>query len=127
MKIRNLPLLFLAALTAGCLSTAPEGLGPAQPAATTVAMDFYNRPLPEIPLPNDVATWPDPSSPTGLRLNVSTIAPTHMEQDLRGHFADLDGWSTYGPITIPLDGLIDLNALLERQALRALLDALALL
>ena len=31
--------------------------------------------LPEVPLPNDVATYADPTSPTGLRLNASILAP----------------------------------------------------
>ena len=56
------------------------GLARAAPAAVTVEFDFDERPLPEIPLPNDIATRPDPSSATGLRVNASLLAPTGMER-----------------------------------------------
>src|SRR5690606_31037809 len=72
-----------AALAAGCLSSEPEGLYPAEPAATTVKMDFFHRPLPEIPLPNDIATRPDETSPTGIRINASMLAPTGWERTTR--------------------------------------------
>ena len=62
-----------------CASEPPRGLADAQPAATTVAMDFFHRPLPEIPLPNDIATRFDENSPTHRRINASMIAPTQME------------------------------------------------
>ncbi len=77
--------------------------------------DLGAEPLPEIPLPNDVATWPDPTSPTGRRINASLIAPTRLERWLRGHFDELDGWSTTGTIAIPFDGDLDLDELRERQ------------
>ena len=70
----------LACLVAvGCISDPPAGLAPSQPAATTVLFDFEAKPLPEIPLPNDVATRYDKTSPTGRRINASKIAPTHFE------------------------------------------------
>ena len=65
-------------------ATAPEGLrrtyateGPA------VLIDWDAEPLPEIPFPNDLATRPDPSSPTGLRLNVPTGADLEAETEAR--------------------------------------------
>ena len=54
--IRNCVMGFALFSLAGCLSELPEGIAPSQPADVTVKMDFFNRPLPEIPLPNDVAT-----------------------------------------------------------------------
>ena len=66
-------------MVSGCLSPEPSGLAPATPADTTVKMDFLHRPLPEIPLPNDLATRFDESSPTGRRLNASMMAPTELE------------------------------------------------
>ena len=56
--------------TAGCLSEEPEGLAPAAKAETTVKLDFFHRPLPEIPLPNDIATRYDPTSATGRRVSI---------------------------------------------------------
>lgn len=107
----------LAALTllAGCLADPPAGLADAPPAATTVAFDWYDKPLPTIPLPNDIATRFDATSPTGRRLNASLIAPTGMEQRTRGLFDELDGWGVFSPITIPFTGLLDINALRERH------------
>jgi hypothetical protein len=80
-----------------------------------IVWDLTARPLPEIPLPNDVATFPDPSSPTGLRVNASLIAPTGIESRLRGHFDALDGWGTFAPITVAFDAPLDTDDLLARQ------------
>ena len=60
----------------GCLGAEPSGIAPIPWAATTVKMDFFHKPLPELPLPNDVATRHDASSATGRRINASMIAPT---------------------------------------------------
>ncbi|MCS6856144.1 MAG: hypothetical protein NZM37_00390 [Sandaracinaceae bacterium] len=87
----------------------PPGIGP------RVVWNFYTKGLPELPLPNDVATWPDPSSATGRRINASENALTKLERNLRKHFNLLDGWGTYSPITIPFDGPIDTQSLLRRQ------------
>lgn len=99
----------------GCLSQAPEGLHPAQPAATTVRMDFEHRPLPEIPLPNDIATRYDASSATGRRINASMIAPTALESDIRMRLDQLDGWGLIQPISIPFTGPLDIASILERH------------
>ncbi|MFW5920495.1 MAG: hypothetical protein ACOCUS_01545, partial [Polyangiales bacterium] len=88
---------------------APAGDGP------IVKWDLTAEPLPEIPLPNDVATWPDPTSPTGRRINASTVAPSGMETRLRQNFDRLDGWGTFAPLTVSFDAPIDTDALEERQ------------
>jgi len=62
--------------------------------------DLTRRPLPELPLPNDVATFADPTSRTGRRPNVSLVAPTHMERLARQGLSSLEGWGTYAPITV---------------------------
>lgn len=77
--------------------------------------DLEAEPLPEIPLPNDVATWPDPTSPTGLRVNASVIAPSGMERRLRQEFDRLDGWGTFAPLTVAFDAPLDVEELLRRQ------------
>jgi hypothetical protein len=108
-------LLLGAALVAVTACAEPEGLMRAQPAEVTVKFDFDHRPLPDIPLPNDIATRPDPTSPTGLRVNASLVAPTNYERRTRGLIDGLDGWGVYQPINIPFTGPIDVLALRERH------------
>ena len=64
--MRHAATLTLALCAAGCNPAMPEGLAPT-PAGSgpKVVFDFDARPLPEIPFPNDLATRPDPESPTG--------------------------------------------------------------
>ena len=104
----------LAALSAiGCLGSGAEGLAPAEPAETRVKMDFYHRPLPEIPLPNDIATRYDASSATLRRVNASMVAPTAFESGVRRRIDGLDGWGVYQPIAIPFEGRpLDVNSIL---------------
>ena len=80
-----------------------------------VTWDLDHEPLPELPLPNDFATYPDPTSPTGRRLNVSEVADTAFEAHTRRGFDTLDGWGTYAPITVPFEEPIDAQALYDRQ------------
>ncbi|MBI2893321.1 MAG: hypothetical protein HYY06_07190 [Deltaproteobacteria bacterium] len=103
--------LFLAACGNG---DAPEGLYPT-PAGSgpRVVFDLFAKPLPVIPLPNDAATWADPDSPTGRRINASKVAPTEMEQRARALFDTMDGWGTYSTISIPFDAKLDLLAFLD--------------
>lgn len=105
-------LLPLAALAAACSAlTGPscttaqvEGLAPAEPSTTHVKMDFTHRPLPEIPLPNDIATRYDTTSATTRRINASMIAPTTFESGIRERIDSLDGWGVLQPIAIPFEG-----------------------
>lgn len=78
-----------------------------------VKMDFLHKPLPELPLPNDIATRYDPHSPTLRRVNASMIASTHLEERVRAKIDELDGWGVLQPITIPFSGLIDLTSILD--------------
>ncbi len=106
-RTRSLFALFALAASAlgfACDDTVPEGLrrtpdgnGP------TVRWAPLHRPLPDLPLPNDVATFADPTSRTGLRVNVSLVAPTNMEQNARAAFNDLEGWGTSAPINVAFD------------------------
>lgn len=123
---RSLALLTLAvALGAGCeIDTIPEGLKRTPPGnGPTVKFDTAARPLPEVPLPNDFATFADPTSRTGRRINVSLVAPTHMERRARADFATMEGWGTSSPITVsferspgadPLAPAIDLDSVIAR-------------
>ena len=80
-----------------------------------VVWDAEARPLPEIPLPNDVATRLDPTSPTGRRLNVSEEAPTEYERDVRRRFNRLDGFGTFAPASVSFDAPLDLAELDRRH------------
>ncbi len=102
----RIPLLWslacVAAVIPSCTSdTAPRGLR-ATPLGDgpQIIFDLSKRPLPNIPVPNDIATFADPTSRTGKRINVSMVAPTHLEQSAREGFADLEGWGTFAPISV---------------------------
>lgn len=101
-------LLLLPPLTLACTAD-PEGLARAIPADTTVKYDFFHRPLPDIPLPNDLATRFDETSATLRRPNVSVEAPTSMERRVRRKVDNLDGWGVMQPISIPFTGPLDLE------------------
>ena len=90
-----------------------DGLMKADPADVTVKFDFDHRPLPDIPLPNDIATRPDADSATGLRVNASVIAPTQMESRVRGMIDSLDGWGLQQPIAVPFTGPLDIQSILD--------------
>ncbi|MFO0760796.1 MAG: hypothetical protein U0359_30245 [Byssovorax sp.] len=79
------------------LRRTPEGSG------AHVRFDLAHQPLPEIPLPIDTATWPDPTSRTGLRVNASLVAPTAIEQQARERFSQMEGWGTFSPIAVAFD------------------------
>jgi len=99
--------LGLAVALSACVEPAAEGLAPAKSAATTVVMDFFHRPLPNIPLPNDLATRYDASSSTGRRLNASEMAPTFFERLTREMVDEMDGWGIFAPISVPFSAAID--------------------
>jgi hypothetical protein len=87
-----------------CTAADPAGLSPAQPSSTHVKMDFSHRPLPELPLPNDIATRYDPASATKRRINASMVATTQFESHVRAKIDELDGWGVYQPIASPFEG-----------------------
>ena len=93
------------------LPETPSGGGP------VVVFDLTAKPLPEIPLPNDVATRIDSRSPTGRFVNVSKIAPTFLESDLRAKASHLDGFAGFMPITVPFSAPLDLMNIRQRHAL----------
>src|SRR5579859_4000511 len=107
-----------ALLLAACVQQASEqiGLAPAQPGTgPMMKWNMQAKPLPDIPFPNDIATWPDPGSPTGLRVNASLIAPTDVEAAARQNIDALDGFGIYAPITVEFSQQINLDDLYARQ------------
>jgi len=95
---------------AGGLKLAPETGGP------RVIFDLEAAPLPEIPLPNDLATRFDPASPTGRRINVTLEAATDAERSLREKVNELDGFGVFQPITVSFDASLDLEKIRDRMA-----------
>ena len=91
------------------LRLTPDGDGP------VVVIDWDARPLPEIPLPNDLATRPDPTSVTGLRINISELAPTEMEREARRKMNELVGFGIYSPFTVAFDAPLDLDEIQARH------------
>ena len=110
--------LFLVALLLlwGC--EGPEGKGLALTQAgegPRVVFDLEAKPLPEIPLPNNLATVLDPDSPTGRRINVSLEASTRAETLLRRKINELDGFGVFQPITVSFDAPLELEELQKRH------------
>lgn len=112
MHIKSLSCAVALVLVASACAPEPDYLAPSQAAATTVKLDFFAKPFPEIPLPNDVATRYDPKSPTLRRINASLLAPTSFEETTRELLNELDGWGVLQQITIPFTGPIDVNSLI---------------
>jgi hypothetical protein len=115
-------LCLLAIVLAACsVDTIPVGLRDTPPGTgPVVVFNLLAQPLPDIPTPNDIATFADPTSRTGRRLNASLVAPTRIEQAAREQFDEMEGWGTYAPITVRFDrgpnvaapaAAIDLNEL----------------
>ena len=79
----------------------PDGTGP------MIVVDWDAEPLPELPFPNNLATRPDPLSPTGRRLNISTVAMTNYESETRAKLNELTGFGIFSPISVALDKDLD--------------------
>lgn len=118
-------LLSTVVLGQGCDEVAPDPLR-ATPDGTgaTVVFDLLHRPLADIPLPNDMATFPDPTSRTGVRINASLVAPSHFEVMARTVMSEMEGWGTFAPIWVrfqkppsagPLEAAIDLDNVRARM------------
>ena len=108
--------LFFSLATLNCTGDLPNGLlktpagnGP------SIVWDLEYKPLPDIPFPNDYALLIDNSTPTGLRMNISLIAPTGVEEELRRRAQALDGFGTFAPITVRFDALLDIQNIIDRQ------------
>lgn len=117
-------LLALAASASACvIDAAPEGAQRTPPGAgPRVVFDTQRRPLPEIPQPNDFATFADPTSRTGRRLNVSVVAPTAFETTARLGFNEMEGWGTFAPITVAFaraDSRPEIEAALDLEDIAA--------
>lgn len=116
--MRNIPCSALLGLLSliGCQGERPTEIARTlETGGPRVVFDLEARPLPEIPLPNDIATRYDPSSPTGRRVNVSDRATTEYEARTRRKFAELDGFGTFSPIAVAFSAPLDLRNLYRRH------------
>ncbi len=84
------------------------------------------------PVPDDFWTVPDPTTPTGLRLELPVAVRGDVREvveGLRSELAQADGWSPIGPIVVPISDRIDVasiprtvDASLDPTATIALVD-----
>ena len=84
-KLKATFLVFSAVAITACVGNAPEAGIRQTPAGDgpVVNWNVFARPVPDIPFPNDIATYNDPGSPTGKRINASFIGPTELESLVR--------------------------------------------
>lgn len=117
--LRLLLVLLLAIVVASpaCApDAAPDGVKRAtKTGGPKIRFDLSKKPLPDLPLPNDVGTWPDPTSRTGKRIDVSVLAPTAIERSVRAQLGNLEGWGTFAPLTIPFDRPLDTADVAKRM------------
>lgn len=99
------------------LRATPAGDGP------MVRFDWDHKPLADIPYPNDLATRTDPTSPTGLRLNVPIASATRLEEEARQKLDTLTGFGVYSPIAVGFDAPLDLDEIHTRHTADAKLGA----
>ena len=102
-------------LLSGCqtaplgIRSTPDGSGP------VVVVDWDAEPLPELPFPNNLATRPDATSPTGRRLNISTEAVTEYESEIRAKLNQLSGFGIFSPISVSFTAPLDLDNIAQRH------------
>lgn len=112
----RLVVIALAGFALACAAPEPEGLRRADPGTgAQVKFDLFARPLPEIPLPNDLATRFDASSPTKRRINASMVATSTWETRIRAQLDQLDGWGTFAPITVSFTQPLDVEVIFDRH------------
>lgn len=117
-RLTHVALLGVMALAAGCLTDneQPAGLRQSQQAqGPKVVFDLDAWPFPDIPFPNDLATLPDPTSPTGKRINVSLNGATQAERKVREYINRQAGFGVFTPITVTFDAPLDLERIIERH------------
>jgi len=76
------------------------------PFGPKIVFDPLARPVPEVPLPNDLLLRTDGHV---LGWNVSEHAPTDMERRIRERLPRLDGFGSFAPISVAFDGPLDLD------------------
>jgi hypothetical protein len=117
---------FALGLLVGCeVDRAPTGLRLTPPGAgPLVRFDPTHRPLPDMPLPNDLAAFADPTSRTGVRVSLSRVGSSAMDRRAREELSSMEGWGVSAPITVsferpagvdPRAAAIDLEAVVDQM------------
>jgi hypothetical protein len=90
VRTPSIALVALAGLAACAVDTIPSGLQATPPGAgPAIVFDLLHRPLPDIPQPNDIATFADPTSRTGRRIDASVVGSTSMDEVARTQFDEM--------------------------------------
>ena len=79
------------------------------PFGPKVIFDPLALPVPDVPMPSDLLLERDPAGSGALQWNVSTRAPTALERNIREDLKRLDGFGSFGPITVGFDAPIELT------------------
>ncbi len=109
----------LSVLAAACVeeNADPEGLATATASGgPKIVWDLDARPFPEIPFPNDLATRPDPTSPTGRFVNVSLEGASMAEEEVRAKINKMNGFGMVSATWVRFRAPLDLQNLLDRHA-----------
>jgi hypothetical protein len=113
---RWFPRVLSACLLAGGCASGPEGLRETpEGAGPKVLIDWDAKPFAEIPFPNDLSTRRDPTSPTGLRLNMPLETVTDHEREAREKLNGMTGFGLYSPIQVTFEGPLDLDDIVARH------------
>ncbi|HHW97755.1 hypothetical protein KBB45_06305 [Myxococcota bacterium] len=114
--------MFRRALTVGialfiaCTGPEPEGLMPTETGeGPLIRWDTLAKPFPDLPLPNNVATRIDPTSPTGRRINLSLEASTVAESLVRAKANEMDGFGLFSPVWLSFEDPLDVADMFERH------------
>ncbi|MFH1131963.1 MAG: hypothetical protein V1754_11550 [Pseudomonadota bacterium] len=114
---RRISSAFALILLASCAGDRPAGIQ--QTPSGNGPMVVWNLdalPFPELPFPNDLATIVNPNSPTKRRINIGYQgAKTNKERDIREKTNRLEGFSTFGTISVRFDSLLDLGNIIKRH------------
>lgn len=108
----------LASMSWGCLedNKAPEGLrSAALSGGPRIVFNLDTRPFPEIPFPNDLATRVDTTSPTGLRVNISTMGASDVEEKVRRELNSQTGFAVNSTMSVRFDQAINVRDLARRH------------
>jgi hypothetical protein len=99
-----------------CSFQAPDGLAPTpEGSGPEIVFDLDARPFPNIPFPNDLATRPDPGSPTGRRVNASQLGLSAHENLFRKYIDQLSGFSTFAAMSVAFDQPLNLADIQSRH------------
>lgn len=79
----------------------------------SVRFDPLHRPVPEVPLPNDLMLRPDNARGEGAVWNISPEAPTKLEQRLRRTMQQLEGFGVFAPIQVSFSGPLDITSITD--------------